>query len=116
MKEQLEEFPETSVAVTFTRVTPSSNYVLGSLSYEILMGFTVSLSVAEAEKFTMRSYYYISRGHLSVGATVSGIVTSNVHENLTLPLSLVTCTITVVLPKGNKVFDAGVAVYVYPCP
>lgn len=86
MKEQLEEFPEASEAVTFTRVTPTSNYVLGSLSYEILMGFTVSLSVAEAEKFTKRSIYNISRGHFRAGASISRIVTSNVHDNLTLLL------------------------------
>ena len=71
--------------------------------------------MADASKFTIGSFWYISNGHFNSGAKVSVLtLTLKVHDNMR-PLLWVALALTaVVTPKGNDDFVGGIEVTAKP--
>ena len=89
-----------------TVVSPNENSLPEAALYAII-GLTPLLSVAvAASKLTILLVCYLTfAGHVTVGAWLSMIVTSNLHITF-IPLLCVPFTVTVVLlPIGNGVFE-----------
>ena len=71
--------------------------------------------MADASKFTIGSFCFISNGHFNSGTIVSGLIlTLKVHDNLRPLLWLALALTAVVTPKGNDDFVGGVDVTAKP--
>ena len=111
------EPPEASVAVTVTVVVPTGNTLPDGGTLVIIT--PEQLSVAVGVKVTTASHRpgslltIISAGQTTTGSSSSFTVTSNVHT-LVLPEASVAVTVTVVVPNGNILPEAGTLEIVVP--
>ena len=112
MNVQLEELPEVSVAVLVTVVTPIGKTLpegglLTTVTIEEQLSVAVTLKLTTAPHWPLNAATWVSAGQVITGAVVSITVTLKVHVAV-LPDESVATLVTVVVPTGKVLPDAGV--------